>query len=184
MPDPISSEVPSEHALRELLDTQAIRDVLSRYCRGLDRMDKEMARRVWWPAGTAFYDGIFEGTGHAFIDWVWKAHATMERHSHQITNALIEVVGDWATSESYVTVVLWTLPDAEGRQRELVGRGRYLDRWEKRDGVWGLTHRTHLLDMSSSHVLDRSEVSTGSRRDRTDLSFGFLSMGEGRAMRL
>jgi len=161
--------------LRELLDKQAIRDVLSRYCRGLDRMDKEMARAVWHDGGTAFYDGMFEGTGHGFIDWVWQAHAAMERHSHQITNVLIELGGDKATSESYVTVVLWTLPDAEGRQRELLGRGRYLDRWERRDGRWAIEHRVHLLDLSSSVPLERAEVSEGASRDATDLSFEFIA---------
>lgn len=165
----------SDDALRELLDKQAIRDVLSRYCRGLDRMDKEMAYAVWHEDGTAFYDGIFEGTGHAFIDWVWEAHAAMEKHSHQITNVLVEPNGDEATSESYVTVVLWTLPDNEGCQSELVGRGRYLDRWERRQGRWAIQHRTHVLDMSSRYALDRAEISDGSSRDATDLSFEFIA---------
>ncbi len=164
----------SDAVVQELLAKQAIRDVLSRYCRGLDRMDKEMAYAVWHPDGTAFYDGIFEGTGHGFIDWVWEAHAAMERHSHQITNVLIELDGERATSESYVTVVLWTLPDAEGRQLELVGRGRYLDRWQRRDGVWAIEHRIHLLDLSSSFPLDRADVSEGSSRDAHDPSFGFI----------
>ncbi len=167
----------SDAALQELLDKQAIRDVLSRYCRGLDRMDKEMANAVWHPEGTALYDGMFEGTGHAFIEWVWQAHAGMERHSHQITNVLIEVKGDTATSESYVTVVLWTLPDADGKQQELVGRGRYLDRWERRDGRWAIEHRVHLLDMSSAFPLARADVSDGATRDATDLSFEFIEPG-------
>ncbi len=165
----------SDSVLRELLDKQAIRDVLSRYCRGLDRMDKEMANAVWHPGGTAFYDGIFEGTGHGFIDWVWQAHAAMERHSHQITNVLIEVDDDRATSESYVTVVLWTLPDEDGQQQELVGRGRYLDRWERRDGVWAIEHRIHLLDMSSAFPLQRADVSAGASRGTTDLSFEYIA---------
>ncbi len=165
----------SDSVLRELLDKQAIRDVLSRYCRGLDRMDKEMANAVWHPGGTAFYDGIFEGTGHGFIDWVWQAHAGMERHSHQITNVLIEVDDDRATSESYVTVVLWTLPDEDGQQQELVGRGRYLDRWERRDGVWAIEHRIHLLDMSSAFPLQRADVSAGASRGTTDLSFEYIA---------
>jgi hypothetical protein len=161
--------------LQALLDSQAIRDVLSRYCRGLDRMDKEMARAVWHDGGTAFYDGIFEGTGHGFIDWVWEAHAGMERHSHQITNVLIELDGDRATSESYVTVVLWTKPDEEGGQNELVGRGRYLDRWERRDGVWAIGHRVHLLDLSSVYPLTRDATSAGATRDQRDLSFEFIA---------
>ncbi len=161
-------------SLKTLLDDRAIRDVLARYCRGLDRMDKEMAYGVWHPDGTAFYDGIYDGTGRGFVDWVWQAHAAMERHSHQITNTLVEVNGDKATSEAYVTVVLWTLPDANGAQRELVGRGRYLDRWERRGGRWAIEHRIHLLDQSSSYVLDRAEISQGSTRDATDLSFDFI----------
>ncbi|MBJ21890.1 MAG: nuclear transport factor 2 family protein [bacterium] len=164
----------SDSTPQELLDKQAIRDVLSRYCRGLDRMDKEMANAVWHPGGTAFYDGMFEGTGHGFIDWVWEAHAAMDRHSHQITNVLIELNGDRATSESYVTVVLWTLPDAGGAQQELVGRGRYLDRWERREGAWAIEHRVHLLDLSSAFPLVRADTSEGTSRDASDPSFAFI----------
>ena len=167
----------SDSAIEVLLTQQAIRDVLSRYCRGLDRMDKEMVNAVWHPEGTAFYDGIFEGTGHCFVDWVWEAHAGMERHSHQITNVLIEMNvqdSNKATSEAYVTVVLWTKPDASGAQQELVGRGRYLDRWERREGIWGIEHRIHLLDMSSAFPLTRADVSEGSTRDQNDLSFTFI----------
>lgn len=138
-------------------------------------MDRPMARKVWWEEGTADYDGIFEGTGHGFIDWVWKAHAEMERHSHQITNTIIEVDGNEATSEASVTVVLWTKPDAEGNQSELVGRGRYLDRWEKRGDVWAILHRLHLLDLSTVIPLHRGDVSAGSKRDESDRSYGFLS---------
>lgn len=165
----------SESAIQTLIDKAEIRDVLSRYCRGLDRMDKEMAYGVWHPGATAFYDGIYEGTGRGFIDWVWQAHAAMDRHSHQITNVLIEVNGDRATCEAYVTVVLWTLPDEYGRQKELVGRGRYLDRFARKNGRWAIEHRTHLLDMSSEYDLDRAEVSEGASRDATDLSFEFFA---------
>ena len=164
-----------EDEMRVLLDKQALRDVLSRYCRGLDRMDKEMAYAVWHDDGTAFYDGIFEGTGHGFIDWVWEAHAAMERHSHQITNLLCEIDGDRATSESYVTVVLWTRPDQQGQQHELVGRGRYLDRWSRREGQWAIEHRIHLLDQSSSFPLTRADVSAGSTRDLKDLSYDYIA---------
>jgi DNA-binding GntR family transcriptional regulator len=168
-------EIEVDAALQRLVDRQEIRDVLSRYCRALDRMDKEMAYAVWHEGGTAFYDGIYEGTGRGFIDWVWQAHAAMERHSHQITNVLIELNGDRAISEAYVTVALWTLPDADGLQKELVGRGRYLDRFSKKHGRWAIEHRTHLLDMSSARDLERAEVSEGASRDATDLSFEFFT---------
>ncbi len=163
--------------LARLLDERAIRDVLARYCRGLDRMDKDMAYSVWHPDATVDYDGIFEGTGHDFIDWVWASHAGLERHSHQIANAIVQLSGDRATSEAYVTVALWSKPDAEGRQTEIVARGRYLDRWERRMGIWAIAHRLHLLDMQSLHTLDRGSVSPRSTRDERDPSFEFVPRG-------
>ena len=164
----------SSKEISALLVKQEIRDVLSRYCRGLDRMDKEMAYSVWHQGGTAHYYNIFEGTGHGFVDWVWQAHEPMQCHSHQITNVLTEVDGDEAVSEAYVTVVLWTLPDATGKQMEIVGRGRYLDRWSKKEGRWAIDHREHVLDMQTLHKLDKGDISKQSTRDLNDASFSFI----------
>jgi hypothetical protein len=38
----------------------------------------------------------------------------MDRHSHQSNNVLIEVDGDTAISEAYVTVSLWALANKQG----------------------------------------------------------------------
>ena len=120
-----------DDALVTLWAKQEIRDVLSRYCRGLDRMDREMAESVFHEDAPANYIGMYAGTGRGFIEWVWGAHEGMERHSHQITNVLIEVdaADETAVSEAYVTVCLWTKPDEHGTQIEIVARSRYLDRW-------------------------------------------------------
>src|SRR5439155_9760045 len=93
---------------------QAITEVLYRYCRGLDRMDRALALSVWHADGTARYEEWFDGTGAAFVDWVCRVHAEVLRHSHQITNVRIEVDGDRAVSESYVTVCLRTKPHEGG----------------------------------------------------------------------
>ncbi|MEE4660649.1 MAG: nuclear transport factor 2 family protein [Halieaceae bacterium] len=151
--------------------TAQIYAVLCQYCRSLDRMDKPMAYAVWHDDGTAHYHDIYEGSGHGFVDWVWEAHAAMERHSHQIANTLIEVSGQRAVSEAYVTVCLWTLPDEAGAQQEIVGRGRYLDRWSQRDGRWAIDHREHVLDMQTVTPLERGFTSQVSSRDSTDPSF-------------
>ena len=150
-------------------DKLAIRDVLSRYCRGLDRMDKAMAYSVFSADCSAHYYDMFEGSGHGFIDWAWEVHANMSRHSHQITNALIEVDDSSAVSESYVTVVLWTnaqVPD------EITCRGRYLDRWQKRADSWQIVAREHILDTQSTNGIPNAEaVNQQSRRDTADPSF-------------
>lgn len=164
----------SAQIIEELLAKQAIRDALSRYCRGLDRMDKEMAYSVFHPDATALYYGIYEGTGHGFVDWVWEAHSAMQCHSHQITNVLIELEEDSAVSEAYVTVVLWTNPDESGKQMEIIGRGRYLDRWAKHEDRWAITHRVHVLDMQTLHQLVKGPTSDESARDESDPSFSFI----------
>lgn len=160
-------------AITELLEKAAIRDVLSRYCRGLDRMDKPMSYAVFTDNATANYYGIYEGSGHGFIDWVWEAHLTMATHSHQITNVLIEVDGDSAVSEAYVTVVLQ-------QQRptgavEMQARGRYLDRWSKRGGHWQIVAREHVIDTQSEMAIAAIGKSAESRRDGTDPSHAFLN---------
>jgi hypothetical protein len=67
--------------------------------------------------------------GPGFIDWVWKIHASVERHSHQIANTLVNIDGDKAVSAGYVTACLWARPDEDGKQLEVTRRGHYLERW-------------------------------------------------------
>ena len=149
----------------------AIREVLDNYCRAMDRMDKPLAQTVFDAASRVNYHGMYEGSGNGFIDWVWESHAALDRHSHQITNVLIEVDGDSAVSEAYITVALWTLADADGKQQEIIGRGRYLDRWRKLSGRWTISEREFVMDMHSVQPLQRGELSAESRRDRQDASY-------------
>jgi hypothetical protein len=160
--------------LEELLAKDAIREVLFRYCRALDRMDRAEAYAVWHEDGTAHYIDLFEGTGHGFVDWVWEAHAAMQCHSHQITNTLIVVDEDTARSESYVSLALWTLPDAEGEQTEIAVRGRYLDRWSRREDRWAIDHRVHIVDMQTLNPLTPGAISGASSRDPSDPSFALF----------
>src|SRR2546423_1369381 len=94
-----------------LLAKQAISEVLDGYCRGLDRMDRDLALTTWHDGGTADYGELYSGTGAGFIDWVFVQHAALALHSHQIANRLIAVDGDRAASEAYVTVTLLTDPN-------------------------------------------------------------------------
>jgi hypothetical protein len=162
--------------LQELAAKQAITEVLHRYCRGLDRMDRAMAEAVWHPGGTADYGPMFQGTGTGFLDWVWSAHEGMARHSHMVSNALIELDldHDTAVSECYVSVWLRTAPH-DGVVLDLRGRGRYVDRWSRRDGRWAIDHRRYVDDLQHAHESRASSMTDGStatgRRDHTDPSF-------------
>ncbi len=158
-----------------LVAKQAITEVLYRYCRGLDRMDREVALSVFHDGATADYGPLFAGTGVEFVDWVWTAHQGLDNHSHQITNVLIDVNGDRAVSEAYVTVALRTKPD-DGNIVDIVDRGRYLDRWARLDGRWAIEERRFVEDFQAIYPVPLNPGTDGSaatgRRGPDDPSYG------------
>lgn len=156
-------------------DTQAIYTLLCQYCRAVDRMDRPLAESIWHSNSTANYEGFFEGSAYALLDWLWETHASFERHSHQIANTLIEINGGCATSETYVTAILWTAANPVGEQTEILSRGRYLDNWEYHDGRWAMIHRTHVVDMQSVRNLRTGYYSPSSQRGEQDPSYRFLT---------
>ncbi|OZF45749.1 hypothetical protein CH292_21100 [Rhodococcus sp. 14-2470-1a] len=135
-------------AIEELVAKQEIADVLYSYARGLDRMDRALADRVWHADGTADYGPGFRGTGTQFLDFVWTYHLTLNAHSHLVSNTLISVDlgASSATSEAYVSVWLRSTPSG-GTVTDIHHRGRYVDRWSRRDGRWAIDHRIYLADM-------------------------------------
>ena len=158
-------------ALHELAAKQAIQETLYRYCRGVDRMDRPLTRDCWHEQGTADYQGMFEGPVEALLDWMWQLHDGMQGHSHQMTNLLIEVAGERAVSETYVTVVLRSKP-GQHAARDILARGRYVDRWSQRDGRWAIDHRVYLNDWMTYLPVtpDATSPITG-RRDPQDASY-------------
>ena len=163
----------------ELVAKQAITDVIYTYCRALDRMDWDLAHTVWHADGTADYGaGMYQGTGAGFLEWVWQQHAAMMGHSHQITNVLIEVDGDRAASEAYVTAALRLEQDANAQATEIVSRGRYVDTWSRRDGRWAIDHRRFVEDFTTTYAVTAMEPADAalrsSRRDRDDPSYAAL----------
>ena len=74
--------------LRQLLDRQAIEDVLFRYCRGVDRGDAALIASAYHPDaidehGARTFAG--EGIGHGIIDMTGSQRITF----HSITNMTV-----------------------------------------------------------------------------------------------
>ena len=84
----------------ELLDQQAIRDVLIRYTRGIDRMDPDLVRSCYHPDAHDDH-GAFRGGTEEFVAWFQEALSFFERTMHFVGNQLVEVDGDVARAESY-----------------------------------------------------------------------------------
>jgi hypothetical protein len=134
----------SPDALQVLLDKQAITEVLHRYCFAMDQNDRALGKSVWHPDGTAHYVDMFEGSGHDFVEFGQGGHeAAFNGTSHQVTNIMIEVDGERATSATYVTAAC-RIKDTENVYQI---RGRYLDTWSRRDGEWKIDARRFETDL-------------------------------------
>jgi hypothetical protein len=128
--------------LQALLDREAIRDCLYRYCRGIDRADEDALRSAYWPDGRDCH-GAYSGSATGFIDQALPKLKAGGRRVHQITNVLIELHGEVAAVESSF-LALQCGAAAPAKQTFLCGR--YVDRFEKRAGEWRVAERTVVYD--------------------------------------
>lgn len=136
-----------DSALQQLLDKQAIAEILYRRARAGDRGDAELAHSCYHPGATERH-GEFDGLASEFIDVVSftrpKPGSPIKGMMHMITNILCEFSSaDRAFVESYH--VAWCQM-TDGTDAEI--GGRYLDRFERREGRWGIVHRDVIFDWS------------------------------------
>lgn len=162
-----------QDTLTALADRQAITDLIYRYCRAVDRLDVELGHSIWHEDGVADYDhGFYQGPGKGVIDLICAQHRRMLHHSHQVSNILIELAGDRATSESYVTASLRTMMDE--RLVQITVFGRYLDRWSRRGGRWGLDERVSIRDFDEIREVTEMKRYESARRDKDDPSYALF----------
>jgi hypothetical protein len=129
--------------VRELKDRQEIYDCIMRYCRGIDRLDRDMLLSAYHPDAIDDH-GTFVGPVAKFWDYVFELHSTYQhRTQHHITNHRCQIEGDVAHTESYY--IFRSL----NKQPPLYtnASGRYLDRLEKRQGRWGIAERICLVEI-------------------------------------
>jgi len=128
--------------LQELIDRQQIHDCILRYCSGVDRFDREMLRSVYH-ADALDDHGAFVGGVDEFIDWAFAYHAKYQHtHKHFVLNHRCELQGATAHTETYWLFV--------GNNRfepaTSLHTGRYLDRFEKRNGRWAIAARKCIIE--------------------------------------
>jgi hypothetical protein len=158
--------------LQQVSDRQEITDQIYRYCRAMDRIDHELGYSIWHEGGTADYGQNFQGTGRDFIDNVCRQHAGLQQHSHQVSNIIIELDGDRAGSESYVTATLRLTRDERLIEMRVISR--YVDAWSRRSGRWAIDHRIAVMEMDEMRDVIPMMTHDQARRDRTDPSYTVL----------
>ncbi|TAM65292.1 MAG: nuclear transport factor 2 family protein [Mycobacterium sp.] len=160
--------------LKEAKDRQDIHDCLLRYTRGVDRADKELMQSAYHPDAVDEH-GVATAGPAEFCDWAIGYHGENQRqHHHILTNTVLELDGDVAHGETYY--MFW------GDNRigpPTLSFGRYIDRFEKRDGRWGIVRRVCLNEQTTSlgeiefpqEFVELMNSTGPSERTRADISY-------------
>lgn len=134
-----------DERLETLLAKQEIYELACRYMRGLDRLDANLLLSVFFEDGWCEY-GFSNCPPREFIDFAISALESHEANQHMLGNTLIEVEGNEAFGEVYFRA--YHKVKTETGFDDIIIAGRYLDRYEKRDGVWKMAYRSELVDWS------------------------------------
>lgn len=178
----------SDAEILELLDRQKCYDVLTRYCRALDRADVELMKSVYWDDAEDEH-GVFTGNAQEFAEFIIREiQVWFEVTMHAICNIHMEYYGDTMCTESYLIAYhkvkaekekvlavqgpsYWENLSAAGLEAKhhvFFYGGRYIDRLEKRDGEWRIARRQVCMDWNENWpgntILDEGMFATLTRR--------------------
>ncbi|MCW2336074.1 ketosteroid isomerase-like protein [Sphingobium sp. B2D3A] len=161
----------SESSLQEMIDERLITKVLSRYWRGVDRCDVDLIM-------SAFHsDAIDHHAGHDRLahDFAKAAVDRMPQVApggtqHHVTNISIEVDGDTAWCEAYYHAI----HNADAQLNQMFGR--YVHRFERREGEWKIAERWAVLDFTHTGPRtpfgsENNPATLRGRADKTDISY-------------
>lgn len=158
-----------------LMDRRSIEDVIHAHARGHDRFDVDLLTAAYHPDGIDEHGASAINIGPEYATWANAIHAGgSQLHLHNITTHNCEIDGDVAHAESYVLVGLLN-PD--GKSVRFIN-GRYVDRLEKRDGVWKIALRRCTVDLliaGDASILEMPQFKAGGYikgvRDESDVSY-------------
>jgi len=164
--------------LQRLIDKDEIRDLMSRYARGVDRGDWGLVRETYHPDATDDH-GDYNGGVDGFIAFAKARTGGATQVMHFLGQCLIEFAGaDTAIVETYFFTAHTLGPDAQRQYRvagngavQLSQYGRYVDRVERRAGAWKIARRIVVFEatrLATGDVPPLKPEWAGYRRDRED----------------
>ena len=157
--------------------------MIGKLARAQDRHDREGIIAAYHPDAIDDHV-IFNGSATEFADWVIALLGErFEETTHFVGPPVIEIDGDVAQTNTQAVCHHLTRTDLVlepgGRmpRADFVLGMRYLDRFERRGGVWKIAYRQSVLDWSYHAMFEGSIKSWHAagmiegRRDRTDPSY-------------
>lgn len=162
--------------LARLRSKDAIQEVVQDLARGTDRLDAALIRSCYH-ADALDDHGAFRGSPEAFAAWVCDVLPHFAATTHFVALPRIEFIGERAFAETNCVAHHVSAPDADGVSTDLVLGLRYVDRFERREGVWKIARRTCAYDWTQTictpaeRLHPYTEEYVRGRRDRQDVSY-------------
>ncbi|WP_172799876.1 nuclear transport factor 2 family protein [Croceicoccus bisphenolivorans] len=177
--DKLSAQVESLTAqLEDLVSREQIRNCIYRINRGMDRIDREVMASGFHPDAVVRWGTPDAVDLNSFLDTAMIMQSKTQRVQHLVGQILIDLHGDEAEVEAY-EIGRHLTPMGE-EMKDLIIASRYIDRFARRDGKWGIVHRSKVADwirvMEGSDPLYDMVPSRGLRDDQ-DLSVQMFRTG-------
>lgn len=157
-------------ALALLVAERAIRAVVLRYCRGIDRRQFDLVRDCYHPDAIDEH-GAFVGGVDAFIAHASSSLQAFDSTSHFVGNVLVDLADghdDRARCETYAMAFHRVPARGDHPQRDHVVGLRYIDDFEHRDGHWRIAHRVCVFDWTRTDPVAGWQFPDAFRRGRPD----------------
>jgi hypothetical protein len=170
-----------ELQLKELLDKQALYELIMAYANAADRHDHDRMRALYHEDAIDEHGHFAKGPAMEFIDKLPQIQAPMAILHHNITTVNLKLAGDKAEGEVYL-IAFHQVKEGDRLHDVLIG-GRYFDKYEKRGGVWKFSYRSIVADWCyaadpSAVKLDHPFLAGAyiGKPGPVDPSYGFFSL--------
>ena len=138
--------MPDASSLQELLDRQALRELMVRYYRAVDRRDWEALKSVFAPdAHLNYNNGTFDGQGVERIIEFIKPVARSRASMHFMGQQSVELQGDSARMETYGIANGVRARESGGPERTGGQALRYQDQLVRTPAGWRVKARVMVV---------------------------------------
>ena len=148
----------SDRAIQQLIDREAIRDLVLCYSRAIDRKDIELLRDLYTEDATDSHGDSFDGPADAYCKFIEGSLPYMQYSGHHACNHMISTEGDEGNGEVYALCYHY-IPDQAnpGQWLEDFMCVRYIDNYRRcSDGKWRFSKRVVTYDFHTVRPFDGS----------------------------
>jgi len=131
-----------QKALQNLIDREAIRDLVLCYSRAIDRKDLGLLRDLYTDDATDTHGDSFDGGPDEYCAFIAPSHDRVIYFGHHVCNHMISVDGDTGCGEVYALSLALIPRGPGGSPVTDIRTVRYIDNYRRcPDGKWRFSKR-------------------------------------------